>query len=156
MTREFDTAEALAARAIARDPSCGWAWGRSGWLHSYRGNSDTAISHFDRALRLEPGSSKASNFVGIGTAHFNAGRYAAAAAWVRRALCERPDMAWANRSLSVSYARLGDRPNALRSLDALQRFCPDLTVEQVVAAVPFKPDFLDRLGDGLSALGLPA
>jgi hypothetical protein len=68
---------------------------------------------------------------------------------------EQPGASWANRSLSVSYARLGERLKALDSLDALRRFCPDLTVGQVVAAVPFKPDFLERLGDGLSGLGLP-
>jgi hypothetical protein len=50
---------------------------------------------------------------------------------------------------------LGERLKALDSLEALRRFCPDLTVGQVVTAVPFRPDFLNRLGDGLSALGLP-
>lgn len=65
-------------------------------------------------------------------------------------------MAWANRSLSVSYARLGEPLKARESLDALRRYSPDLTVGRVVAALPYKPDFLDRLGDGLSALGLPA
>jgi hypothetical protein len=30
-----------------------------------------------------------------------------------------------------------------------------MTVREVVAAVPFRPDFLDRLGDGLTDLGLP-
>ena len=44
---------------------------------------------------------------------------------------EHPDMWWANRSLSVSYVRLGDRQLALRSLDTLRRRSPDLTVGQV-------------------------
>lgn len=155
-TREFDIAEALVTRALARDPSCGWAWGRSGWLHSYRGNSQTAIQHFRRALLHGPGSAKANILAGIGGAHFHAGRYAAAATWIRRAMVEQPDISWANRSLSVSYARLGETQKAQESLTALRRTCPDLTVGQVVAAVPFRPDFLDRLGDGLSALGLPS
>lgn len=156
MEREFDTAEALVTRALALDPSSGWAWGRSGWLHSYQGNSETAIEHFGRALSLDPNfASRANSFAGIGSAHFNAGRYEAATFWLRTALLEQPGMSWANRSLSVSYARLGDRLKALESLDALRRFCPDLTVGRVVAAVPFRPDFLDRLGDGLSGLGLP-
>lgn len=154
-TREFDIAEALVTRALARDPNCGWAWGRSGWLHSYRGNSQTAIRHFRRALLQGPGSTKANILAGIGSAHFHAGRYAAAASWIRRAMVEQPDISWANRSLSVSYARLGETQKAQESLTALRRTCPDLTVGQVVAAVPFRPDFLDRLGDGLSALGLP-
>lgn len=156
MAGEFDAAETLVARALALDPSFGWAWGRSGWLHSYRGNSETAIEHFGRALALDPNpASRANSFIGIGSAHFNAGRYEAAVSWLRSALLEQPGASWANRSLSVSYARMGDQLKALDSLDALRRACPDLTVSQVVAAVPFRPDFLDRLGGGLSGLGLP-
>lgn len=156
MAGEFDVAGALVARAIALDPSFGWAWGRSGWLHSYRGESETAIEHFRRALSLDPDrASRANNLVGIGSAHFNAGRYDSAAFWLRKALLEKPGMWWANRSLSVSYLRSGDRLKALHSLDTLRRFCPDLTVGQVMTAVPFGPDFLDRLGEGLNDLGLP-
>ena len=32
----------------------GWAWGRSGWLNSYRGEPGTAIEHFNRADRSRP------------------------------------------------------------------------------------------------------
>src|SRR3546814_7135173 len=128
MAREFGAAEALVTRALAREPPCGWAWGRSGWLHSYRGNSETSIEHFRRALLLGPGSSRANVCAGIGGAHFNTGRYAAAAFWIRRAMHEQPGIAWANRSLSVSYLRLGEPLKARESLDALRRSCPDLTV----------------------------
>jgi adenylate cyclase len=156
MAREFDVADALLARALAIDPTDGWTWGRSGWLHSYLGNSEVAIEHFGRAISLDSHSaSNANSFVGIGSAHFDAGRYDAAAFWMRKALLEQPDTLWANRTLSVSYARLGERLKALESLEALRRYCPDLTVNQVVAAIPFRPGYLDRLGEGLSGLGLP-
>jgi adenylate cyclase len=157
MVRQFGIAESLVTRALARDPAFGWAWGRSAWLQSYQGNSETAIRHFGRALALDPSLvSRANSFIGIGSAEFNAGHYEQATVWLRRGLREQPGTSWANRSLSVSYARLGERLKALEALDALRRFCPDLTVSQVVAAVPFRPHFLDRLGDGLSDLGLPA
>jgi tetratricopeptide (TPR) repeat protein len=147
----------LLARALALDPTSAWAWGRSGWLNSYLGNSDVAIEHFGRAISLEPTSpSNANNFVGIGSAHFDMGRYDAAAFWMRKALLEQPGTLWANRTLSVSYARLGERLKALDALEALRRYCPDLTVGQVVAAIPFRPSYLDRLGEGLCALGLPS
>jgi adenylate cyclase len=156
MTRDFAAAESLVVRALARDPSDAWTWGRSGWLHSYSGDSETALRHFGRALSLHPSRALRANcFAGVGSAHFNAGRYEAAASWLREVLREQPGMAWANRSLSVCYARMGDRPKALEALNALRRFSPDLTVGQVVAAVPFETDFLDRLGEGLSDLGLP-
>lgn len=155
MTREFETAESLARRALALDPACGWAWSRSGWLHSYRGQSDLAIEHFGRALSLGATTSRANDLIGIATAHFDAGRYEASVFWLQSALRQQPGAVWANRSLSVAYVRVGDRLQALRSLECLRRSFPDLTVREVVGAVPFRPQFLDRLGDGLSALGLP-
>lgn len=157
MAGEFDAADSLLARALQLDPTSGWTWGRSGWLNSYLGNSQVAIEHFRRAISLEPSSpSKANNYVGIGSAHFGAGRYHEAAAWMRKALLEQPGTLWGNRTLSVSYARLGERLKALESLEALRRYCPDLTVSRVVGAIPFTQDHLDRLGAGLSDLGLPA
>ena len=157
MARDFDAAQALVTRALALDPSCGWTWGRSGWLHSYLGNAEVAIDHFGRSLSLAPTAAmRVNSFVGIGSAHFNAERYADVIQWLERALVEQPGAWWVNRSLSVSYARLGHRAEALQSLDRLRRSCPDLTVDRVVSAVPFRADFLDRLGEGLSELGLPA
>ena len=157
MAGQFDAADAVLARALQLDPTSAWAWERSGWLNSYLGNSETAIEHFRRAISLEPSSAfDAGNFVGIGSAHFGAGRYNAAAAWMRKALREQPATLWANRTLSVSYARLGERLKALESLETLRRYCPDLTVNRVVEAIPFRRDHLDRLGEGLRELGLPA
>jgi hypothetical protein len=68
---------------------------------------------------------------------------------------EEPGTIWVNRTLAVSYARLGDRLAALDCLDALRRSRPDLTISQVVSAVPFTQDFLDRVAEGLNDLGLP-
>jgi hypothetical protein len=56
----------------------------------------------------------------------------------------------------VSYARLGERTAALDSINALHRQSPDLTIGQIVAAIPFPRDFLDRVAEGLNDLGLPA
>jgi adenylate cyclase len=156
MAREFEVADALLARALALDPTSSWTWGRGGWLNSYLGNSDIAIEHFNRSIFLDPHSaSNANSFIGIGSAHFDAGRYRASAFWMRNAMLEQPGTLWANRTLSVSYARLGERARALESLEALRRYCPDLTVSRVVAAIPFRSDYLDRLGEGLRELGLP-
>jgi len=156
MMGEFEAADALLARALQLEPNYAWAWGRSGWLNAYLGHPDTAIAHFQRAIRLEPSSpANANNFVGIAAAHFGSSRYAAAAAWTRRALREQPRMGWANRTLSASYARLGEQTEALRSLDALRHYSPDLTVGRVLDAVPFRRNHLERLGETLGDLGLP-
>jgi len=156
MMGELEAADALLARALQLEPNYAWAWGRSGWLNAYLGRADAAIAHFQRAIRLEPSSpSNANNFVGIAAAHFGAGRYEDAVVWTSKALREQPQMQWANRTLSASYARLGERTDALHCLDKLRRYSPDLTVGQVLDAVPFRQHHLDRLGETLRDLGLP-
>jgi AraC-like DNA-binding protein/tetratricopeptide (TPR) repeat protein len=156
MARQLDMADALIARVLALDPSSAWAWERSGWLKTFAGEPESAIAHFRRAICLDPdGPSNANRFVGLGSAHFDAARYDEAALWMRDALLRQPATAWVNRTLAVSYARLGQRLAALESLNAFRRYCPDATIAKVVASVPFTADFLERVADGLNDLGLP-
>jgi TolB-like protein/AraC-like DNA-binding protein/tetratricopeptide (TPR) repeat protein len=155
MAGQFDHAGALITRALARDPTFAWAWERSGWLNAFAGKPETAIGHFSEAARLERRPPSANCLIGIGCAHFDAGRYEPAAFFKRKALQQQPGTAWINRSLSVSYARLGERTAALDSLAALHRYSPDLTIDQILASIPFTKDFLDRVAEGLNDLGLP-
>ena len=156
MAGQLDHAGALIARVLALDPTFVWGWERSGWVNAYAGEPDTAIQHFIEATRLDPRPPSANRLIGIGCAHFDAGRYEQAAFWKQKALREHPGTAWINRTLSVSYARLGERMAALDSLEALRRYSPDLTIDQIVASIPFTRDFLDRVAEGLNDLGVPA
>ena len=157
MMKDFDTAEALLERALALDLTSAWAWERSGWLKTYLGQSELAIRHFGNAIRLAPARCQnAHRFIGIGSAYFEGGCYEQAVRWKRQALLEQSSTGWVNRTLAVSYARVGDRLAALNSLEALRRSVPDVTISQVVSAIPFTRDFLDRLAEGLNDLGLPA
>jgi len=155
MAGDFEHAEALIARVLALDPTFVWGWERSGWLNAFRGEPGTAIAHFEEANRLD-GRTNANRLIGIGCAHFDAGRYEQAALYKRRALREQPGTAWINRTLSVSYARLGERLAARDSIEALHRYSPDLTIGKIVGALPFRQDFLDRVAEGLDDLGLSA
>jgi TolB-like protein/AraC-like DNA-binding protein len=155
MAGQWDHAGALIARTLELDPTLVWGWERSGWLNAYSGNAETAVRHFEQATRLDPRRPNANRLSGLGCAHFDAGRYEKAALWKRAALREDPGTAWINRSLSVSYARLGDRLAALDSIEALRRYSPDITIGKIVASLPFTQDFLDRVAEGLDNLGLP-
>jgi adenylate cyclase len=154
MAGQFDHAHALIARVLALDPTFAWGWERSGWLNAFAGEPETAIRHFKEATRLDRRPPEANRLIGIGCAHFDAGRYKQAAFWKRKALLQQPGTAWINRTLSVSYARMGERTAALDSLAALHRYSPDLTIDQIVASIPFTRDFLDRVAEGLNDLGL--
>ena len=86
ITREFAACGVDArSRALSLDPNSAWAWNRSGWLHAYLDDPETAIDQFERSLRLSPFDPMAFNCeVGIGGAHFIARRYEAAAQWMER------------------------------------------------------------------------
>jgi TolB-like protein len=156
MFNDFDTGAFLLERVLAADPTSSWAWERSGWLNLFSGRSAVAARHFKRAIRFAPAPSRnALRYIGIGSACFDLGKYEEAARWKRKAMLEEPGTAWVNRTLAVTYARLGDRSAARRSLETFQRCCPDVTIRQVISAAPFKPEFWKRVAEGLDDLGLP-
>ena len=156
MAGQLDHADALIARTLELDPTFVWGWERSGWVKAYSGNPETAVRHFEQATRLDSRRPNANRLTGLGCAHFDAAHYEEAALWKRAALREDPGTAWINRTLSVSYARIGDRLAALDSLEALRRYSPDITIGAIVHSLPFTQDFLDRVADGLDDLGLSA
>ncbi|MGQ0682822.1 helix-turn-helix domain-containing protein [Bradyrhizobium sp.] len=153
-----DSAEQVIARALAIDGGSAWAWGRSGWIDTYKGNDDTAIERFMIALELAPTDALAfNNLYGIGVAHFNAGRFRDAAVWQERALAEHPQLAWMHRTLCPAYMFAGGRDEASDSARRLQEGYPELTLAKVTAGLPPLPQAtLDRLVGALHDVGLPA
>ena len=154
MAGQFDHARALISRSLELDPTLVWSWDRSGWLNTYLGNVEAALRDFEQATRLDPRGPNAIRLTGLGCAYFDAGRYEEAVRCKRMALRYDPGTAWINRSLSVSYARVGNRLAALESIAALRRYSPDITISKIVAALPFTQDYLDRVAEGLDGLGL--
>ena len=154
MAGQFNHARALISRSLELDPTLVWSWDRSGWLNAYLGDAEAAVRDFEQATRLDPRRPNATRLTGLGCAYFDAGRYEESVLYKRMALRDDPGTAWINRSLSVSYARLGNRLAALDSLEALRRYSPDITIGRIVSALPFTQDFLDRVAEGLDELGL--
>lgn len=154
---EVDDADIVIRKALAADGGSVWAWSRSGWIDVYRGNSDAAIERFKIALDLAPHDELAFNsMVGMGCAYFHAGNYAQAARWQARALAEHPSAIWAHRTLCPAYVLGGAREEAGRSLIALRRQYPDLTIAEVQVGLPPLPrPYCERLLEGLHEAGLP-
>ena len=156
--RDIGRAEQVVRRALAVDGGSAWAWSRSGWIDLYKGDSDSAIERFMIALELAPHDSLAfNNLVGIGCAHFNAGRYVEAARWQERALIEHPTAAWVHRTLCPAYVLAGAQPEAHRSLTALREHYPELTVSLVQEGLPpLTEAYSELLVGALQAVGLPS
>ncbi len=54
LRRRFESAERLYERAVAVNPSFGWAWVLRAMLACYRGRPDTALEYFSHYNKLSP------------------------------------------------------------------------------------------------------
>ena len=155
IVHKHNVAARLLEKALALDPNSAWAWNRSGWLQTYLGNPDISIDHFERALRLSPFDPLNFNaYIGIGGAHFAAGRYDDAALWIEKGLIDRPGATWAYRELVAAYTLLGRDSDARAGLLRLINDYPDLTVSKVLSALVYPQPMLDRIAEGLRKAGM--
>jgi tetratricopeptide (TPR) repeat protein len=131
MAGHFDYADELVGRALALDPTFVWAWDRRGWLNAFRGEPEAAIEDFDRATRLDSRPQSGIRLIGIGCAHFDAGRYKQAASVETKRIAattghsvDQPDLISVvcsrgrkklgsrfSRCTSPLFCRFDDRPN---------------------------------------------
>ena len=157
LLNELDAAEVVIRRALALDGGSAWAWSRSGWIDLYNGNAQSAIERLTIALDLAPQDPLAFNsMVGIGCAHFTAGRYRNAAHWQQRALVEHPSATWVHRTLCPAYVLGGASPEASRSLSALRQQYPDLTLRELKLGMPPLPrNSRELIVEALQTAGLP-
>jgi hypothetical protein len=95
------------------------------------------------------------SFIGMGCAHFAAGRYVHAVRWVESGVRASRGSFWAQRVAVAAAAMTGARSEARRMGRQLMRKDPDLTVAEARQAWPFRPEFMSRLGEGLDLAGLP-
>lgn len=94
-------------------------------------------------------------FIGIGCAHFAAGRYERAALWAQSGVGAFPASFWGERIVVAAAVHAGARAEARRTARKLLRKDPDLTVAVARQAWPFRPEFMERLADGLTTAGMP-
>jgi len=152
----LEEADRLLDRALALDPWLAYAWIRRGWMSAYLGDSEDAIRELTTALHLMPFEPlRHISFIGMGCAHFAAGRYDRAALWVQSGVEASPGSFWAQRIAVAAAALTGARAEARRMGRQLLRKDPDLTVAEARQAWPFTPAFMSRLGDGLEIAELP-
>ncbi|HSU04477.1 MAG TPA: hypothetical protein VLI93_02805, partial [Acetobacteraceae bacterium] len=152
LTFQSHDAESLATRAMAMDPTSGWAWERRGFARLLCDeDTDLAIADFRRAVQLYGPSMPLDNcFNGIAHAHRKAGRPAVAVYWWHRALAENPRTTFMHRLLVCYAYRLGDQSAGRRWAGDLRRADPELTVSSMadsgLVTFPECLDFLAQAG----------
>jgi TolB-like protein len=122
---DINPAIALIDRALDLNPSFAPGWVRSGWLRSWAGETDVAIEHFEKSLRLNP-LRRAPGTFGIAVGHFFARRLEKAAAMLLLSLQEHPNWAPCLRFLVSCYANLGQLGDAQATVQKLRLITPVL------------------------------
>ena len=136
LSRSDDDAETLVDRALAMDPTSGWAWERKGFLF-WCNKPDIAIAYFGKAVQLHgPLLPRDNCFLGIAQAHEAAGRLEEATRWARRAMAENPRALLPKRFLIYCEGRLGRHFAARQMADQLCREHPEVRVSQLEQAHP--------------------
>lgn len=149
-------AAAFADQALALDPNHAWAWMRRGFGQVYLGNPEEGLLAFERSARLSPLDPFAFNVhLGMGLAHFSAGRPQISVRLARQALSERPGLVWPYRDLASYYGTMDELPAAR---DALIRFTSEhagVTLKSVKDGLRFmEAGLLGRYLEGLARAGL--
>lgn len=138
-----EEANALVDRALAMDPTSGWAWERKAFQLCWD-RPDEAIPCFNRALQLYgPRIPRDNCFLGIGQAHIAGARIPEAMSWLRKTLVENPRAHLPVTRLICLEEGSGRVSAARQWADYLNREHPDLTRAQLTRLYP--TECFDRL-----------
>lgn len=153
LVHQVEAADRLIERALAIDPHSPLAITRRAWLSAYLGDSPAAVRGLQLLMPFD--ALRHTAFIGMGCAHFAAGRYERAAVWAKGGVEAFPAAFWGERIVIAGALHAGARAEARRRAKALLRKDPALTVAIARQAWPFPARFMEQLADGLAAAGIP-
>jgi TolB-like protein/class 3 adenylate cyclase/Tfp pilus assembly protein PilF len=144
---------ALLEKATELDPNNFLAWHQLGYACLRLGKP--AISHFERALRLNPRDVRAPFAVtGLASAHLYAGNFLKAAELAEGVCRQLPNYPPAMLTLIASYAHAGQIEKAKSIVHTLLKVKPDGRISTVVEQSSH-PDYRRILEEGFRLAGMP-
>lgn len=157
LAHDIEGGIALLDKAQVLNPNLAAAIFLGGFLRLWRGETDVAIEHLARAMRLSPLDPELYRMqVGMAVAHLFMGRLDMASAWAEQGYRELPSFLLAAAILGASHALAGRMPEAQRAMAHLRRLDPGLRLSSIADWLPVqRPQDLAILLDGLRKAGLP-
>jgi TolB-like protein/Tfp pilus assembly protein PilF len=155
---DLDGGAAFIERALVLNPNLAGTWLNSGWVRVWLGESEVAIEHLARAMRLSPRDPILFRMQGaIASAHFFAGRYDEASSWAEKALRENPNLQQALRVAAASHAFAGRLDGARKAIARMRQLDPDLCISNLRDRLPAlrRPEDFARYVEGLRKAGVP-
>ena len=143
--------------ALSINPNLQTVQSIAGWILTYTGQAQTAISHFDKAEHLNPMAPEIGyTLSGKAYAFLHLQRYPEALAVVRRALLEFPDFIPTKLALLHALVRNGELTEAHHLKHALCQKMDNFTVSRYRATLRFvQADYVQRCVEDLQVLGFP-
>jgi adenylate cyclase len=125
---DIDAMIALVDRALAFNPSYARGWHNSGFLRLWAGQTDLAIEHADRALRLSPRAQATRSSWLIGAALFFSRRFEEAVPRLQVAIEDMPVFPTPYRFLAACYAHMGLLDEARTTIARLRAITAEVMV----------------------------
>jgi TolB-like protein len=152
------SAEAVGAfgRAIEASPNFAYAHGLQGAAHALGGRPDHAMECIDRGVRLSPRDIFGDEYqLYYAFAHFQAGRYAQAAAAAHLAIQQRPGHPVPHIMAAASHGLAGEIDRASSAITQLTTLVPGVSAADLEANFVYcRQEDRSRLARGLRAGGL--
>jgi TolB-like protein len=157
LTGDLDAGIALLDRAVVLNPNLASAWFLGGYLRVWHGETDAAIEHFAKAMRLSPLDPEMYRMqAGMAVAHLFAGRFDVASAWAEKAFTNLPSFLMVGCIIAASHALAGRMEPARRAMDHLRHLYPSLHLSNMTDWLPIhRPEDFSILARGLRKAGLP-
>ncbi|PZM12828.1 winged helix-turn-helix domain-containing tetratricopeptide repeat protein [Rhizobium tubonense] len=154
---ELDGGIALLDRAVLLNPNLAPAWFLGGFLRAFHGETEGAIEHFARAVRLSPLDPEMFRMqAGTALAHFFAGRLDTASSWAEKATRNLPSFLIAVSLAAASHALAGRPEEARAAMRRMRELDPSLRVSNLKDWLPIhRPEDFAAFADGLRRAGLP-
>src|SRR5262249_31952266 len=130
---DFEGGLALVDRGLSLNRDLATARYASGTGRAVRGGeTDLAIEHLRRAMRLSPRDPLMFTMQGVTAfAHFFAGRYEEATSWAEKAFWERPNVLATLRVAAASYALAGRLEEARKAVARALELDPDMRLSNL-------------------------
>jgi tetratricopeptide (TPR) repeat protein len=124
---------------------------------SSRGDAVTALRHIEQAIRLSPRDPNIGHFhIGAARAYLFLGEYEKSAQLAKQGL-RHQNLSWsAPTTLASALGHLGQRDEAQRAIEEMQRLRPGITIAFVRERLPITDEgYMNQMLEGLRKAGLP-
>jgi TolB-like protein/Tfp pilus assembly protein PilF len=157
LSGDLNSGIALLDRAVHLNPNLAAAWFLGGFLRIWHGESEAAIAHFERAMRLSPLDPELYRMqAGVAMAHLFAGRLDEASNWAQQACRNLPSFLMAAAVVAATHALTGRQSEAETAMQQVRKLDPSLRASALDAWLPIRrAEDLAVLAEGLRRAGLP-